>query len=96
MRSSKVVVKVSYREVYGVIFVLACCDGNRRFVAAKDDGDEDCSMGINVHRYNVLLLEVSNHMSVVQDIRTHWFQAQSPDMKSLYRRLPSLNSWYGT
>jgi hypothetical protein len=46
----EVVAHIPDREVQGMIFVLAGCDGNGRFVAPKDYGNKKSAMGIWVVR----------------------------------------------
>ena len=52
--SPNVIMDIPNREVNWVVFMLASCNGNGRFVTSEYDGDEECSMGIDVNSNQVL------------------------------------------
>ena len=94
--SSDVITDIPDREVDGMIFMLASCYGNSRFVASKYDGNKHCSVCINVFSDEVLFVAgLVDIWCSQQNQLTHCLQAQSPDIKSQYRRLSSSNSRYG-
>jgi len=55
--SPDMIMDVSDREVDGVVFLLAGCDGNSCFIASEYDGNEDSSVCINIYSDEVLSVE---------------------------------------
>ena len=47
---------ISDRKIDRMIFVLAGCDRNSCFVTSKYDGDEDCTMCVDIYSNKVLFI----------------------------------------
>lgn len=92
MSSACCVVNIANGEVEGIIFILARCDRYRCFVAAKDNRDKDGTLCLRVFGYDVLHYGSEIGSLAGREVLTDCLQAQSPDMKSLYRR-SSLSSY---
>ena len=54
--SANVIMHISNRKVDGMIFVLASCDRSGCFVASNYDGDEECSVRIDINGDEILLM----------------------------------------